>query len=221
MPMLDGTFLVGNPYEVFAAGREAKVPFIVGGTSWEASLVESSQTDPEGTLARLGSQRDDITGRYPGDAAAQAQDITTDMLVTEPVRDAARLHSAHGQPTYAYNFDYVPAALRDSQPGTPHAGEIVYVFDTLQNRPFRTGGRDHPPATDEDRRMADAAITYWSNFAKTGAPGSVAGVKWPTFAPDDTFLQFGPVGPRVVEHFRRDQLDALVDLPPSLRIPAM
>ncbi|MBX7454194.1 carboxylesterase family protein [Mycolicibacterium sp. 3033] len=221
MPTLDGTLLVENPFDVFAAGREAKVPFIVGGTSWEASLVEASRTDPEGTLARLGPRRDDITSRYPGDVGAQAADVTTDMLVTEPARDAARMHSAHGIPTYAYYFDYVPVDLRDRQPGTPHAGEIVYVFDTLQDRAFRPGGRDHPPATDEDRRMADVAITYWSNFARTGAPGSVAGVDWPTFTPDDTFLRFGPVGPQAVAAFRRQQLDALVDLPPSLRVPAM
>ncbi|MDY6999554.1 MAG: carboxylesterase family protein [Actinomycetota bacterium] len=220
-PMLDGTYLVESPYDAFAAGREAAVPFIVGGTSWEASLVESSRTDPEGTLARLGEQRDRITGVYPGDTVKQAQDITTDLLVTEPARDAARLHSAHGQPTYAYYFDHVPPALRDTRPGTPHAGEIVYVFDNLQDRPFRTGGQDHPPATEEDRRVADIAIGYWSNFAKTGAPGTVAGVEWPTLAPDDTFMRFGPRQAHAVEHFRRDQLDALVDLPPSLRVPAM
>lgn len=64
--------------------------------------------------------------------------------------------------------------------------------------------------------MADVAITYWSNFAKTGAPGSVAGVEWPTFTPDDTFQQFGPVRPQAVAGCRHEQLEALVDLPPII-----
>lgn len=221
MPMLDGHLLVENPHDAFAAGREAPVPFIVGGTSWEASLVGSARTDPEGTLARLGDHRGEVTGVYPGDPATQAQDITTDMLVTEPARDAARMHASHGLPTYTYYFDYVPAALRDTRPGTPHAGEIVYVFDTLRDHPWRPAGGDHPAATEADREIADAAITYWSNFAKTGAPGAVGGVQWPTSAPADTVMWFGAQGPDAVEHFRAEQLDSLVQLPQYLRIPSM
>ncbi len=218
MPMLDGTILIENTYDVFAAGREAMVPYILGGNSWEASLIESSRTDPEGTLARLSPLRDEITAVYEGDIGTQAQNVTTDMLITEPVREVGRLHSAHGAATYAYYFDYVPLSAR--QLGTPHAGEIVYVFDNLRDQEFSAGGRPHPPATEQDRRISDAAITYWSNFAKTGAPGAADGVWWPTITPDDTFLQFDPQGPRVVDYLRREQLDALVGLPEALRAPA-
>ncbi len=219
MPMIDGKFLVENVDDAFAAGREAMVPFIIGGNSWEAALMGTTRSDPEGTLARLGPHRDEIAGAYPGDISTQAQNVTTDLVMTEPVRALARLHAAHGAPTYAYYFDYVPPSQRGRQIGTPHAGEIVYVFGNLADQPFLAGGREHPAATAEDRRMADAAVTYWTNFARTGAPGSAAGVEWPTVTPDDTFLQFGPQRIQAIAHFRQRQLDLLTDYPDALRIP--
>ena len=56
-----------------------------------------------------------------------------------------------GAPIFQYFFDYVATARRPDNPnGVPHAGELPFVFDTLQTD-RRTAGMVAP----EDQKVAD------------------------------------------------------------------
>lgn len=70
-------------------------------------------------------------------------------------------HAMTGAPVWQYFFDYVPEWRRAEQPnGVPHAGEIPYVFDTLDAD--RAGAR----MTDRDRAVAARVHSCWVAFAK-------------------------------------------------------
>jgi para-nitrobenzyl esterase len=219
MPIIDGQVITESPATSFAAGREAPVPYMTGGNSWECSLVPQVAMQPEKTLAALGPLRAEVMRAYSGDVTSVAQDIKTDATVTEPVRYFTRLHARHGQNAYAYFFSYLSASQRGKLHGTPHGGEILYVFDNLRDETFTFYDLVHPPATPQDRKIAEAAIGYWTNFAKTGEPGSVGDVNWPRISPDDVFMEFGPDDVQARRHFRQTQLDLAEMAPEELRLP--
>ncbi|HEX3699900.1 MAG TPA: carboxylesterase family protein [Phenylobacterium sp.] len=206
-PMIDGVLIPEPPSHAFAGGHEAKVPYIAGGNSWEASLFPQTRENPEATLARLGPARAQVTAAYGGDAANVAQDLTTETTVIEPDRDLARLHAGHGQKAWNYYFSYVPAAQRASVHGLGHGGEIVYVFGNLRDQPVTLGARTLPAATPEDHKISDAAIAYWVAFARHSDPDSAGGAAWPPAEPGDNVLEFGPDGPTPRAHFHQPTLD--------------
>jgi len=206
-PMVDGLVIPEPPPQAFAEGKEAKVPYIAGGNSWEASLFPQTARDPEATLARLGPARDKVMAAYGGDAAGVAQDLTTETTVIEPDRYLARLHARNGQKAWNYYFAYVPAALRASVRGTSHGGEITYVFNNLRDEPVTFGGRTLPAATPDDHKVSDAATAYWVAFARHSDPDSAGGPAWLPAEPGDNVLEFGADGVRLRPAFHKATLD--------------
>jgi len=197
-PMIDGKLMVEGPAAAFAAGHEAKVPYIAGGNSFEASLFPQAAKAPEVVIARTGRLREQVVAAYGGgDPTGIANDLTTETTVIEPDRHLARLHTKNGQKAWNYYFSYVPVAQRAEVHGLGHGGEITYVFDNLR-----------PAATPDDRKIGDAAIAYWTAFAKTGDPGSAGGPAWPRYDPaTETVMEFGVGGPKPQPAFHKQSLD--------------
>ena len=217
-PMIDGVLVPEPPAQVFAEGREAKVPYIAGGNSWEASLFPQTARNPEATLARTGAVREKVLAAYGGDPAGVAQDLTTESMVIEPDRYLARLHTKNGQKAWTYYFSYVPAAQRSAVHGLNHGGEILYVFNNLNDQPLTFAGRTLPAATPEDHKISEAAIAYWVAFAKSSNPDSAGGAAWPSYsqAPDAT-LEFGAEGVRLRRDFHKATLDLVEQLVAAAR----
>jgi para-nitrobenzyl esterase len=70
-------------------------------------------------------------------------------------------HAMTGAPVWQYFFDYVPDWRRPDTPnGVPHAGEIPYVFNTV-NYDRNAGSR----MTDKDRAVAARVHSCWVAFA--------------------------------------------------------
>jgi len=197
-PILDGTYITSGIAQGFAAGRQAKVPLMLGGNSNEASLVrpQAAQLDaiPEPQKAAILKAFDpDNTG----DKARIINDVTTVQLITEPDRNAARLHTKAGQPAWLYYFSHVAAAGKDKKPyGAGHTDEIRYVF-----------GAPTAPATFDaaDKALSDAMHGYWAAFAKTGNPGA----GWPKFDAKETQVEFGDDGVKVREQFLKSWRDVV------------
>jgi para-nitrobenzyl esterase len=216
-PMVDGVVVPEPPPEAFAKGHEAKVPYIAGGNSFEASLFPQAAQNPEATLGRLGPLRERVVAAYGGAPADVANDLTTETTVIEPNRHLARLHTKNGHPSWVYYFSYVPAAQRSAVHGLAHGGEIIYVFDNLRDEPMTIGQRTIAAATPEDHRIGDQAIAYWVAFAKMSDPDSADGVAWPRFDPaTETVLEFGPGGAVAKPQFHKATLD-LVEQIASVR----
>lgn len=200
-PILDGTWITSGVAQGFAAGRQAKVPLMIGGNSNEASLVRPQPAQ----LDALPADRQAVVlkafdAQGTGDKARIVNDLTTVQLITEPDRNLSRLHSKAGQPTWLYYFSHVPAGRKTTQPyGARHADEIRFVF-----------GAPAAKFDAADKALSDAMTTYWANFARTGDPGAAGGVTWPRFTADqEAQVEFGDGGVGVRERFLKDWRDVV------------
>ncbi|MDB5453103.1 MAG: Carboxylic ester hydrolase, partial [Caulobacteraceae bacterium] len=200
-PIADGHLITGTAVEEFAQGKQAKIPYILGGNSDEASLTRST-TNAAQRMAAISTGKDVFQAAFDADHAndnnRMVARLVTDELISEPDRALARIHSK-SQPTWVYHFSYTPMANRPTVMGLPHGGEIAYVFNTPRGAPFDPEGAS----------ISRAANAYWVAFAKTGNPGSAGGPAWPKFdASNEALMEFGPQGaPHVETHFHKTRLD--------------
>ena len=203
LPMADGKLITGSAADGFAKAAEARVPYLVGGNSDEASLTRRGTNGTE-RLAAISERRDEFLGAFDPDNAGDADRtiarLITDQTISEPDRALARLHSQHGLPTYVYHFSYTPVAQRTTMFGLPHGGEIAYVFNTP---------RAGVSFDAEGQAISAAANHYWVAFARSGGPGAAGGPQWPKFdSGDEGLLEFGAGGvPVVHKQFHKTRLD--------------
>ncbi len=172
---IDGWVLPMPPAEVFAAGKEAPVPLVLGAnvqeivpkeqaTAWTDHLIESA-------VGAAKAPRLEEVYAHPsanpleGDAGQRFQ---TDRDFRCPVEQVATWHAAHGFPTFVYQFDRSAGSDKPAQ----HSSELAFVFGY-----FPAGKQS---AADD----ATAALVqgYWTTFAKTGQPDGKGLPNWPRFA---------------------------------------
>lgn len=183
-PILDGKLVVETAESAYKAGRQAKVPLIIGNCSGEigGAFVSNAPTK-EALFSSFGELEAEAKAAFdPEGTKAFAEVITkfnTDWVWGEPARMAARAFTANGTSAYMYQFGYVPAAMRQRAPyGAGHGSEVSFVFNTLNARWGNPG-----EASPEEKELARVMNTYWVNFAKTGNPNGDGLPNWPLYNP--------------------------------------
>jgi para-nitrobenzyl esterase len=214
-PNVDGWVFPDTIYNIFAAGRQNKVPVIVGSNADEGASLGAA--GPRGvTLAEYrktaretyGSLADEFLKAYPAsnDAEALAGRIQsyTDQAFGWEMRTWARMMETVSSNTHLYFFSRVPPAPDGRKFGAFHAAEIIYVFDNLGKSPAPYANRAYD---DTDRRLSQQMASYWVNFATTGDPNGPGLPPWPLFTtPGDEALEFGDAV-QVRKGIRKDRLD--------------
>ncbi|MDH2404241.1 carboxylesterase family protein [Bradyrhizobium sp. SSUT18] len=179
-PMIDGSLVSEEVAAGFAAGRESRIPLIIGSNDDETGF--DSELDIREELASSGTTGDELRELYPDLARAsdRAARFYTDKVFSEPVRLLARLHAASGAPTFRYRFAYVPEARR-ANPEGGHGRELQFIFG-VEGVPgagiFSRG----------DREVANRMRAYWINFAKSGDPNGADLPHWDAAAGSDRLL---------------------------------
>jgi para-nitrobenzyl esterase len=184
----DGAVIADDPAVVFAAGKEARVPLIVGSNADEGTLfaqkgAPSTVKAYEALLReRFPAMADAILARYPAKRDADAADAYADALgdatFTASARRVARLHATNGHPTYRYFFTRTTRLATRLGLRAFHGAEIVYAFGNVQGVRF---GAD-------DRQLSAAMRAYWASFARTGTPQAPNAPAWPRYGADDRVL---------------------------------
>ena len=211
-PFIDGQILKGDPVPLFAAGQQAKVPFMIGTNSWDSSFLVPSQPSME-KFSKMFREDPKILSQLYGnvpDKCIASSDAMGDMLYRGSTKFLA--DSMNGiAPGYAYYFDYLNKNIRPAYPGVPHTFEINYVFgsyglmpqapatvESSANRCARIENASAElkqksiwpkywyPITDKndpkDIAMSEKMSASWAAFAKTGNPNVEGQANWPTYS---------------------------------------
>jgi len=191
-PILDGKLVTETAETVYKAHRQPRVPIMLGSNSADTAGNRIKATTKEQLFARFGQWSGQAKAAYDPDGSADVATLIAeandDFGQAEPARFAASAFAANGSPAYLYRFSYVQAAMRERmQAGTPHGGEISFVFGTLG-----TGGFGPPlPPTPEDLKVSRMAQSYWVNFARSGDPNGAGLPPWPRYDPKkDSIFDF-------------------------------
>ena len=212
-PSIDGVVLIEPVAETFAAGRQAPVPLLAGWNADEArggvllaAERPTAASFTEQTRARFGPAADAILKAYPASTDAEALEsaaaLAGDLFIGYSTWKWIEAHRATGgAPVYRYLFSrkipVAPGEVRNGRPVTPedvgarHAGEIEYVFGTLDTV-------KGVPWTPSDRALSDAITRYWTSFARSGNPNTEGLPPWPVLGA----ISQGAVqdmGPRLVD----------------------
>jgi para-nitrobenzyl esterase len=195
-PILDGKLVTETAETAYKAGRQPRVPIMLGSNSADTAGNRIKAITKEQLFARFGKWSDQAKAAYDPDGstdlATMISRANNDFGQAEPARFAAAAFAAKGWPAYLYRFSYVQSAVREQlRAGTPHGGEIPFVFGTLG-----TGGFGPPiPPTAEDQSVSRMAQSYWVNFAKTGDPNGAGLPPWPRYEPSKGLIfDFHPDG---------------------------
>jgi len=184
-PVVDGEFLAEPVQAVYAAGKQAHIPTLLGwmrderaGTlskgltaaGWKSWAREHYGTDAEAFLAAFPAADDE-------QAARSADAFTTDSFIALGAWQWVEAQSKTGDaPVYRYRFD-LPATPSEMHPEGKyafHSDELEYVFGTLNTR---QGAIWRP----EDHLLSEQILGYWTNFAKTGNPNGAGLTAWPRY----------------------------------------
>ena len=191
-PVLDGKFLTEPVPDTYAAGKQAHVPLMAGWNADEGSFMAMRGMNAaqwkEFATKQFAERAEEFAKLYPGDTDQQALrsavDFGSDQFIAFGTWKWLEAHRKTGgdSPVYRYHFEL--AALPSKyHPGTFafHSDDIEYVFGTLDTRPGET-------VRDEDRKLSEEMMTYWTNFAKKGDPNGEGVPNWPKYDATDNSL---------------------------------
>jgi para-nitrobenzyl esterase len=192
-PVLDGQIMAAEPAKLYAEGKAARVPVMVGANSLDIGFMQGKTVDE--LLAQFGPNADKARTVYEvksdDDVRKVGFRMGGDQMMGEPARYVARTLTAHGRPVYEYRFSYVAESLRQQWPGAMHATDIPFAFDTVAAR----YGKD---LTAQDAAAAHAMHAYWVAFAATGKPEVTGQPAWAAYdAKSDLIMDFTNKGPVV------------------------
>jgi para-nitrobenzyl esterase len=192
-PILDGRLITETAETAYKAGHQPRVPMLAGSNSADTAGNRIKAATKDEFFARFGKWSAQAKAAYDPDGSAELASMIArandDFGQAEPARFAASAFAANGSPAYLYRFSYVASAMRERmRAGTPHGGEIGFVFGTL-------GGGPGPASTPspEDLAVSKLAQSYWVNFARKGDPNGAGLPAWPRHDPrNDVIFEFKP-----------------------------
>jgi para-nitrobenzyl esterase len=190
-PVIEPYVLPVAPYEAFTSGHQNDVPLLIGSNAEEArALVDVTHVKAatfDSDLERsFGPLPAPIVAAYPhatDEEARQARlDLERDLRFGWDMWAWARLQAGTGQSrVYYYSFRQQPPFPVGSAYegwGASHFAELWYVFDHLDQAPWRWSMAD--------RKVAEEISSYWVNFARSGNPNGRGLPPWPAFANADS-----------------------------------
>lgn len=188
-PVTEPYLLPRPPFDVFAAGRQARVPLLVGMNAQEAVALADFHNVRAATFgaditAAFGPLPQPLLDAYPHqaddlDARRARIAFETDLRFGWNMWAWARLQAASGTPVFAYRFEQsppFPASSPYAGWGASHFAELWYMFDHLDQEPW--------PWTTGDRGLAHTMAAYWTNFVKSGNPNCHDLPRWPAVGAD-------------------------------------
>ncbi|TFC06218.1 carboxylesterase/lipase family protein [Cryobacterium sp. MDB2-33-2] len=187
VPVVDGDFLPERPVDAFRAGREHRVPLIIGSNEREGTLFRGRVDILPHSAPRISaifdqapeSSHEAMRAVYAGLSPLRGSvDFGSDFVFWYPSLQLGELHSRVA-PVYVYRFDLAPRLMHMLGFGATHGIELFALFDQTDLPVARImsvlGGRELFINAGERMRR------NWLHFALTGRPDA----DWPRFTEED------------------------------------
>lgn len=190
---VDGYFLPEPPLQIYASGKQAHVPLLVGWNSEESNyhaLVGSSELTRdsyEAVVRRLyGEAAPQVLAAYPDSTPAMmrasATALASDRFIAFSTWRWADLQRRDA-PVYRYFYAHPRPAFADTSNHSPrpegavHSSEIEYALGNLATNPVYAW-------TTDDYKVSRTMEGYFANFIKTGNPNGPGLPTWPEAGAD-------------------------------------
>lgn len=185
---IDGYFFPVDPATIYASGKQARVPLLVGWNSEEMSgryLFGSDEPTVDNykkVLGRLyGARADEVLTLYPATTPEEviqaATDLAGDRFIAFSTWRWADMHArTSGARVYRYLYARPRPALRGEKTpparGAVHSAEIEYALGNLSLN-------DAYVWTDDDYKVSAVMQNYFANFIKRFDPNGKGLPEWP------------------------------------------
>ncbi|MBY0506388.1 MAG: carboxylesterase family protein [Bryobacteraceae bacterium] len=185
---VDGWVLPEQPAITFAAGRQAKVPVLLGSNADEGTVTLGALGGETVAHYRawLKTQFDDYAGEvfeaYPAagnrDVRPAYLALTADYQRAQTVRSVAADMVRAGQRAYLYYLNYpAKGGYAREGLGTFHGMDLSFMGGGF----FRKSRWGEPDA--EDRKLVAIMTGYWTTFAASGNPNRSPLPQWEAYDP--------------------------------------
>jgi para-nitrobenzyl esterase len=168
----DGFLFDGEIFDIFASGRQTKVPVMAGAAAQEWTLlgmdhgwIKPVTPDELAQAAQLYGAPGQPNGHATGDSVLWQTREWVRLNAKAGVRDSYMWFATHAPPA--------PPRADGVAMGAYHGSELPFVFGTqrLINLPW----------TAAERQLSDTLSEYWLNFARNGNPNGPQLPEWPTY----------------------------------------
>ncbi len=199
---IDGWVLPQQIVECFDRGEQAAVPLIAGFNEGEIRSLRFFLPPLPVSAAEYEARVRGIYGdlaaaylaRYPAyDIEESALAAARDAFYGWSAERLARAQTRLGLPAYLYYFTHRYPAQEALHLEAFHASELPYEFG-------RIGAPDgwpelwpRPPDEARERALSESVMSYFTSFARDGAPRAAGAAAWQPYRDDRAFLEIGAV----------------------------
>jgi para-nitrobenzyl esterase len=188
--IVDGWLIPEQPAKIFAAGKQLRIPVLLGSNADEATVFghggpKTIADYKKYLLEDAGKYADQEFRAYPAmsdaDVPRQYLQLQSDLFAYGAYSMAQAMTSA-GQKAYLYYFTYAESGTR-AHLGAYHGEELQFLCDSFP------ADWEH---NQEEKRLGEAIRAYWTQFARTGNPNGPGVTQWAAEDPHlDRYLDLG------------------------------